>query len=507
MRMNEILQTPWRSTLPSLCGLSLAFCGTCCVAAIAVGVFVDAPHGWLIALVLYCCGVAYLWAFQMSGMLLLSIDARQLRMPKIQRVVIGSIIVYGAITVALPLLAMGAWGEHAVLAGLLAALAAGAGLAFVLLPRYLSMVICFLPAVNGVAGHHLGVPRATDPRFLAWGGIALLLLVLVDVVRWRHLLRAQATPTMGFSSAMVMQFRRNGGRGNWNVMTGYLGSGGWGDAAGQNSNEQLRQRPAWMQPRANLRGVGPASLRRTFQVALGGLYLPQSFVGHLRQMAPVLLPLILYVPFMVMLKVEDSHDHAWRYALSAIGVGIIGWIGLFGGMLLVVATVFAVRRRWRESAAELALLRLLPGLGDIDTVRRELVYAAIGKPLLALGLLLVLVLSAGLMMMHLGGIELMFVALAQLTCAAVIVALVLDTLGGNDLSGWASALVLVAACVLVFASTFMPLAMAGKLHWHPGAVTLIAFAASWGSLMAVLLWIGRRGWRGLQQRPHPFLAN
>lgn len=507
MRMTDILQAPLRSTFPAVRWLSLAIGGACCVAAVASGVFVGAPHGWLIAVMLYCFGVGYLWAFGLSAMLLLSIDARQLRLPQIQRVVIGSIAGYGVITVLLPVFAMGVWGEHAVLAGLLAALAAAAALAFVLLPRYLAMLFCFLPALNGVLRHQLGFPGITDPRFLLWGGIALLLLVLLDVGCWRHLLRAQATPTLGFSGAMVMQFRRNGGRGNWNVMTGVLGSAGWGSTAPHNSSEQLRQRPNWMQPRANLRGVGPASLRRTFQVAFGGLYLPQSFVGHLRQMAPVLLPLILYVPFLVMLKAEDAHDHTWRHALTAIGVGIIGWVGLFGGMLLVFATVFAVRRRWRKSSAELALLRLLPGLGDIDMVRRELVYAAIGKPLLALGLLLVLVLSAGLMTMHLGAIELLFVALAQLTCAAVIVAFVLATLGGNDLSAWASTLVLVVTFVLVVASTFMPLAMVGKFHWQPGALVLIAFAASWAALMTVLLWTGRRGWRGMQQRPHPFLAN
>jgi hypothetical protein len=281
-------------------------------------------------------------------------------------------------------------------------------------------------------------------------------LALVDIVRWRHLLRAQATPTLGFSSAMVMQFRSNGGRGNWNVMTGFLGSGGWGGSSQHNSGEQLRQRPDWIHPRANLRGVGPASLRRTFQVALGGWYLPQTLAGHLRQMTPVLLPLILSVPFMVMIKTDDSGGHAWRNALETVSFVIVGWIGLFGGVLLAVATVFAVRRRWRKSAAKLALLRLLPGLGDIDTVRRELVHAAIGKPLLAQVLLLALVLSAGILL-HLDGIELLFVALAQLGCAAVIVAFVLDTLGGHELSDWASALVLTAAVALICASTFMPL--------------------------------------------------
>ncbi|MHB1272436.1 MAG: hypothetical protein ACYCZD_06610 [Rhodanobacter sp.] len=33
------------------------------------------------------------------------------------------------------------------------------------------------------------------------------------------------------------------------------------------------------------------------------------------------------------------------------------------------------------------------------------------------------------------------------------------------------------------------------------------FDAGWIFLIAVLLWLGHRGWRGLRQRPHPFLPN
>ena len=32
-------------------------------------------------------------------------------------------------------------------------------------------------------------------------------------------------------------------------------------------------------------------------------------------------------------------------------------------------------------------------------------------------------------------------------------------------------------------------------------------AAGWAAVTVALFWLGRRGWRGLQQRPHPFLPN
>ncbi|HWU77430.1 MAG TPA: hypothetical protein VN043_13085 [Rhodanobacter sp.] len=507
MRMNDVLLTPWRSTLPSVRRLVLPIFGSCCMAAIMVGALMHGSQASSMAVTLYCFGVGYLWAFLMSGMLLLSIDARQLRLPDIRHVVIRSLLLYGVFTVAVPMLAGTVWGEHAVVDGLLAALAAVAALTFVLLPRYLALLFCFLPALHGVVRDQLHVPASTDPRFLVWGGAALLALVLISMLRWRQLLHAQPGSVRGLGGAIVMQMRDNRGMSGWNPMTGYAGVLlGWDGANEHNPGAQLRQRPDWMQPRVSLRRVGPGSLRRTFQVALGGWYLPQTLAGHVRQMAPVLLPLVLFVPVMAISKAGDAHDGGWGKAWQAIDIGIIGWIGLFGGGVLALATVLALSRRWRKTGAELSLLSLLPGLGDVRAVRRALVHAALGKPLLAQAALLLLVLGAGLHL-HMSGIGLLLIALAQFGCAAVMVAFGLGTLGGAELPPWASALLLSVTFALVCGSTFMPLLMAGRHHWHPGLGPLVAMAVSWATLAIVLLWLGRRGWRGLLQRPHPFLAN
>jgi hypothetical protein len=40
-----------------------------------------------------------------------------------------------------------------------------------------------------------------------------------------------------------------------------------------------------------------------------------------------------------------------------------------------------------------------------------------------------------------------------------------------------------------------------------GHVDLLALAIGWSVFFVVLLWLGLRGWRALQQRPHPFLVN
>lgn len=507
MRMSDVLLTPWRSTLPSVRGMVLSLFGIACLAAITACVLMHGMPGWSVAETLYCFGVGYLWAFLLSGMLLLSIDARRLRLPAIRHAVIRSLVLYSVFTVAIPTLAGAVGGGHAVVGGLFAALAAAAALAFVLLPRYLAMLFCLLPALHGVVRDQLHVSGLADPRVLIWGGIALLVLVWIIVVRWRHLLHTHAATVRGLSGAIVMRMRDNGGISGWNPMTGYAGVLlGRGGANEHNPGQQLRQRPDWMQPRVSLRRVGPASLRRTFQVALGGWYLPQSLAGHIRQMAPVLLPLVLYVPFMAINNIGDAHGGGWRKALQTIDVGIIGWIGLFGGGLLAVATVLALSRRWRKTSAELPLLSLLPGLGDTRAVRRALIQAALGKPLLAQALLLSLVLGASVLM-HMDGIGLLLVALAQLGCAGVMVAFGLSTLGDAELPSWSSVLVLIAAFALVCGSTFTPLLMTGKQQWYPAAALLVAMVACWAVLAIVLLRLGWRGWHGMQQRPHPFLGN
>ena len=39
------------------------------------------------------------------------------------------------------------------------------------------------------------------------------------------------------------------------------------------------------------------------------------------------------------------------------------------------------------------------------------------------------------------------------------------------------------------------------------STALLVLATGWPLFVIVVLWLGRRGWLGLQRRPHPFLAN
>ena len=156
--------------------------------------------------------------------------------------------------------------------------------------------------------------------------------------------------------------------------------------------------------------------------------------------------------------------------------------------------------------AELPLLALLPGLGDRASLRRKLLRAALAQPLLAQLALLVLVVGAALAL-RLDNVAVAFVLLSQMGCAAVLVAFVLSTLGGCSLPSWATAGMLIAAFMVVTLSVFIPVVANGKHPWHWAAAVEAALLMGWTVLGAALLWLGRRGWRGLQQRPHPFLPN
>ena len=495
MTLRTVLATPWRTTHRSLRWLSLAIYAGLCVAALGCGMFVHDRHAWLFGTALYCFGVGYLWAFLMSSLLLVSIDAWQLRMPGIVRTVTLSLLLYGVLTVAVPVAMFVPMGGDAATVALMTALACTSGLAFVLLPRYLSMLIGFLPAL-GIGLRHLAhIPLPMQPGFIRWGSVALLVLVLVDIVRWRQLLVSDTARETGLASTLVMQFRRNG------VTAGWSGMARQGDA------RLIRQRPDWMQARIRLGNAGPQAPGVALRVALGGWYAPQGISSHLRQVAPVVVPLLLFMPAMAIMQLGEGHGHAVGRMLLAMGVGVVGWLGVFGWVMLAALSGLLLWQRWRRVNAELPLLALLPGLGDAEVVRRELLRATLTRPLAVQALLLLLVLGAALLM-HAGPGLLLFAALAQSGCAAALVAMVLGTFGGRPLPGWGIGMLLGMLVLLVGLSTFVPLfATQGRHPWPMSATFSVALAGVWIAVALGLAWLGRRGWQGLQRRPHPFLPN
>lgn len=497
MRLNDVLLMPWCATRRPLRWLSLIVVTGSILAAIAVGHFAHGPDWWLASGMVYFLGAAYAWAFWLSTVLLLAIDSRKLRLPGVQGAAHASMLLYGFLTIALPTLVLGALGADVSRVALLAASAVAGGLAFVLLPRWCAMLVGFLPGLSVSVRHFFQLPPFSDPRWLSWGALALVTLSIVDVLRWRQLLHSDTDNELGFGSAMVMQFRRQGIAGNWSGLQQ------------MDSGQLIRQRPDWMQPRADLRRTGPQSPVRTLRVALGGWYMPKTVAGHLRAAAPMLLPVLLAVAVMALMFAGNHRTDATNTTLIGLGAGLV-WGMLVGGLALTAIGTVLIGQRWQRANAELPLLALLPGLGDAQRVRRSLLRAALTMPLVTQLLLSAAMLGAALVaarFVHLGGVAVLLIALPQLAAAGTMVAQVLCTLGGRKLPTWAGWLIYIPFFVLYFLSIFLPATMVGKHPW-PGANPAQPWLlAAWVAMAVVLTWLARRGWRGLLARPHPFLPN
>lgn len=495
LALGSVLLAPWRSSRRSLHWLMLFLMLGCSLGAMAIGVYSSKPHWWLASTMVYCFSVGFAWAFWMPTMLLLAIDARRLRLPGMQRAAALGLWLYALPSLLLPVLVLGACGADMRYVAELVALAMAGGMAFVLLPRWCAMVIGFAPALGSGLHRLAHLPPWSDPRWLVWGMAALLVLLLIDALRWRQLLRSDADKELGFTSSMLLQLRRQGGTGGWNGLQQLDGG------------QLIRQRPDWMQPRANLGKVGPQSPVRALRVALGGWYMPKTLAGHLRATAPVLLPILLYIPVMAFMQAgEARHGHAVRSVLLSIGIGVVGWLGVFGGLMLAAMAALVIHQRWKRVNAELPLLALLPGLGDARACRHALLHAAFGAPVKAQLLLLACVLAAAIVM-HLPPLAILLVALAQFAAIGAMAAQVLCTLGGRQLHMGVLAPIYVVLTVLFCLSTFVPLLGTDNHPWDGLAPLEHGLLACWVVLVAALLWLARRGWRGLLARPHPFLAN
>ena len=156
--------------------------------------------------------------------------------------------------------------------------------------------------------------------------------------------------------------------------------------------------------------------------------------------------------------------------------------------------------RWSKTNAELPLLALLPGLGHGRDVRRALLRAAVLAPARGqlVGLTLFVIVAA---LLHQGWqvdaamLGMTLIALGMLAASALAV------LGGSPICGWPKGLLLLLLALI----TLTVLSFTTGPQWQP--LRLAHLGIGWAALALWLIWLGRRGWRGLQQRPHPFLPN
>ncbi len=481
MNLLQLLQIPWHATHRLLRWLALAVLVLCGSTAIGVGLLAVGPDHLDMAIVIFGGGVLFLWAFFLSTSLLLAIDARQLRVPGIQQQIVISLLLYAVLSIAVPTLLLGLIGAPVFSAAIVLALLGAGGLAFALMPRYFAVFIGLTPALVNTLWYRLHLPGIGDPRFVHVAWPVTLLLLLVIVVCWRRLLRAGSSRAQGWSSPMVLQYR-NGSWGHWNTI-GDLG--------------QLRQRPDWLQLAVSLDGVGPTAPRKALRVALGGWYLPQTARSYARQLGLLFAFIVLPLLGVVLLVQWGQHGKQTAETLQGLLIGSLGMTAICAGPMIGMLSLLWLSKRWQRVNAELPLLALLPGLGDPAQARRHLLHASLDLPL-ALHALLVLLIGIAMLCWHGHVTMLSFLLLAQLGAAAVTVAVLLNLFGGRHLSIWVNGSVLTASFVLTLLSLVLP-----AMSW--GRDPVAGAEAMLPPLAAGMIWLARRGWRELMQRPHPFL--
>lgn len=487
--LRRILLAPWIASPRSARWLVVMTLIVVLAGALAARIFAHhAPPSLLWAWVLGA-GNALCWLLLMPNCLFLALAARRLGLPGITADVLWSMPLYAVLVIGVPMLVQLPQG-HVIAFAVVQLLVAAIAMLYMLLPAYVGILLCLLPALHASARHWVALPGIEDSRFASWGGALAVVLVLLLGWRWRQLLHAEI-PIAGWRAPGLINLRRNLGRAQSDPLT---------DAT------LLRHRPAWMMTQVDLSGVGVRAPVKSLRVALGGVYLPQTAAGRLHQLIPAVLALLAGGLLLFAVTMGDTGGGQFlHYVFSHDGFTLEGWMfGVFSLLAPMMAVELLVLR-WDRANAELPLLALLPGLSAKGDIKYLLLRTAIQRPAGWLALLLVLgwLVAAGFGFGWPLGVAMLVVCLGSL---GYLCAMVLGIFAGCPLSGLGKALLMVGMSVLLSLTVLLP------LLWHDWsllAVTRIqaALAVSWLMLALFLCWFGWRGWRGLQQRPHPFMPN
>ncbi|WP_109124665.1 hypothetical protein [Dyella sp. C11] len=491
MNARAALAAPWYSTHAAMRWLAFGVLAVCVIAAVCLGIFSSKVH-WAWAVVgLYSAGLFYLWAFYLSSITLLAVDAHWLCIPGLKRSATFAVIFYAVLSLMPTVLVALADGNDIAPMILVSSLAIAGGLSLALLPRYFAMFTGVVPVLFSGLSRTFHLPGVDDPRFTLLTGAILLALLVLCAWRWRTVIATAPQNQSGVSGALVLQYRRS----QWS---------GWGGMNGLDSTAQARQRPDWMQPRADLRRVGPLYPSNSMRVALGGWYLPLTAMGRVRAVVPTLAAMTL--PFLVMFLIF-SQDHGlspsfWYPFLALMG----GWICLFGAMGMTFMTVMLMQQRWRKPNAELPLLALMPGLGDAASAKCHLLSTAIGRPLRLQ--VMALILLVGMMIAtHAAGTTMLMIVVGQLGCIAALIVCVLGIVAGRPLPGWGTFALMIAISLLLGCTSFLPSSTVGKHPWVPATSFVVAVLGGWTLVAIAMAWIGRRGMAAWRKRPHVFMPN
>lgn len=489
MNLMRTLNAPWVAMQPAstrwfvtgVLALDLA-------AALAAAVFAPALAGVMVLLV----GIGIVWVFVLPGMLWLTQAANRLRLPGVRRDVAATLALAIVATLALPALLAVVAGASPMVAIVLATLVACLAFLYAILPWIVAVGLSFVPAAATSLLRWLALPGPDAPGFTAWAAPVAGALAVIAIWRWLRLRRRANLQTYYLFRPLVIGFNR--------TMLG-LGTHGAATTSPYRQGDPallLRQRPEWLQPRADLRRTGPAFPCRSLRVALGGAYLPQRWMRHWPVLVLVALACLVAASIAAPGIVHRLGDVFGNAAGNTLALGVRAALALVS-VVVPVAYAQYLQLVWRRSNAELPVLALLPGMGTTDQLKRSLWLAAMGKPILIL--LVLWILDAGMAAVGRAGVgATVLLLIAPVLSAGWLAVAVTSVFAGNlgrvgmawfewtSISG-----LLVLACV----GAALPVLFPASVAWL--ALAWLVWAAWVGA-------IGWQAWRRFVQCPHAFLA-
>ena len=493
MNLPLALLAPWRFNLAGLRWFALGLVVLEVFGVAGWACFIHTTSWWVGSAAIAGVFEAMLWNSVFSYMVLPAIDAHQLRLPGMQRSVFVGWAFYGVLSLLLPALGIGLWVGKVAVVAVFVGLFCLAGLLWALLPRYLGIVVYVPFYVAAVHARSVLGPGRSD--FLVWALPLAPLLLLLARARVHRLVVASEPYVSGRQGPPVLRI----GRGIGSAFA--AGGGRYGSRA-------IAARPDWMQARANLRGCGPGHPVASLRLALGGSLMPTNGVGWLRRKIAMLTMTFAVCGFMMWQILGRASQGTPIIDRTTSQLLVLAMFGGFVSATMVFNCEIELLQRWRKSSAELPMLALLPGLrsGGSD-VKRHLLWAVLLPPL-RIQLVLIAVLLALATSLQVDTSIRLYVLASQATATVALVAYTLLITGGQTaVAGrWANfGIGLFWGVLLTF-----PMFVSG-LDVQPANPAMtrltVLFDAGWVLLIVVLAWLGRRGWRGLQQRTHPFLPN
>jgi hypothetical protein len=487
MNAATLVMVPLRATVVSTRWITVLALSLMLVVCVALQWTQSLPKTALIAPVISGYGEFFVGLLFVAPFLLMAIDTRELRIPRSQSTIVLGMLLYSALWIAVPSIALALAGADFVTVLTIQTVGLLFGLTFGLLPRVFLIVAGFSPSFLGLVHirlHYPGKPTV----LLLW--LAAVVLALVSALCWRRQVRSTDPYGEGFNKPLVLR-SRSGNR------TGFMNWNDWATMSG--NSRQIRSQPQWMLAIANLRGTGPQNPVLSLRVGLGGWTLPKTWQSASRQWLLVLAPIMLTMGLVYLRSPELSPAFFHAIVFSAVV-----WVVGFGSMVLSLTTIVLLQQRWSRSNAELPVLALLPGLGDGGETKKYLLRASL-LPTLLWQAVLVALLVATSFVKQASALEVAIAALAEIVAVAFTPAFAFAIFGGQPPAQWIAGLVAGVSFALIGCGTAASSIL--EISRTYGAIMVISIITIWLAILAFLIGLGVRGWRGLQARPHPFLAN